>query len=60
MGRHHSAWTQKTANRPAPRPTVRRFPAPGRPDAEALLRDLAFVFRATQQVRTAITGRDAR
>ena len=66
MVRNESAWVKMPGDRRAsaarpPQPAaIRRDPAACRPEAEALLRDLAFVFRTTRAVRQAITGRDAR
>ena len=65
MARNESAWVEKasacrtSAARPRKFASLRSHAA-DRSEAEALLRDLAFVFRATQAVRTAITGRAER
>ena len=56
-----SPWVEKCVGRPSAVPARRIDPRPGaaadRAAAEALLRDMALVFRATEAVRRAITGR---
>ena len=58
MTLQESPWVEKCVGSPAAsgRRTTPR-PADDRAAAEALLRDMALVFRATEAVRRAITGR---